>query len=63
MTKAKSPCYKCEDRAPGCHGGCKRYKEAYKRPAGKPPGGYNPASEYTSDQVQRARRESKRARR
>ena len=22
----KGPCYECEDRAPGCHSGCDRYK-------------------------------------
>lgn len=24
-SKRKNPCYKCQDRTPGCHGPCERY--------------------------------------
>lgn len=27
MKKPDSPCYKCADRTPGCHGSCGRYAE------------------------------------
>ena len=32
MKKPDGPCYKCQDRQPGCHGACERY-EAYKAEA------------------------------
>lgn len=27
MKKPASPCYKCEDRTPGCHGECEAWSE------------------------------------
>ena len=27
MIPRKSPCYKCENRAEGCHGNCEKYAE------------------------------------
>lgn len=27
MRKTTAPCYRCENRAVGCHGDCERYKE------------------------------------
>ena len=26
MSPPRSPCYKCEERSPGCHGSCEIYK-------------------------------------